>query len=91
MSDSGRFYVKVEGRTFCIEPIDSTMGKSRKMWGDIDPATKTVSGNYGNKHIGSINEDESIITKENGFTNIQSISPGESPISYIEQLVKKCQ
>ena len=91
MSDSGRFYVKVDGRTFYVEPIDSTMGKGRKMWGDIDPATKTVSGNYGSKHLGAIHEDESIITKENGFKNIQSIPPGESPISYIEQLVKKGQ
>ena len=39
-------------------------------WGDIDPATKKVTGSYGTKYKGSIEEKESIITKENGFDEI---------------------
>jgi hypothetical protein len=39
-------------------------------WGDINPATKKVEGTYGSKYRGGIKEDESMITKENGFENI---------------------
>lgn len=88
MSDTGRYYVKVGERTFCVEPIDNTAGKGRKHWGDIDPATKTVTGNYGNKSIGAIHEDDSIITKENGYDEIYNIGIGESPDSFIQRLLK---
>ena len=89
MSDTGRqFYTdKESGRKFIIEPIDNSQGK-KSQWGDIDPATKTVTGSYGNKHLGSITEDESIITKENGFENIIETEIGESPYSVIEKLLK---
>ena len=40
MSDTGRYYMTMEGRTFCIEPIDNTQGKGRRGFGDINPATK---------------------------------------------------
>ena len=69
MSNTGRYYVKIGNRTFCVEPIDNTLGKDRKKWGDINPSTKEVEGNYGNKHIGAIHEDDSIITEKNGFKN----------------------
>lgn len=39
-------------------------------WGDFDPATKKFTGSYGDKYTGSINEKDSVITKENGFVNI---------------------
>ena len=89
MSKTGtHFYTDLEsGRKFKIEVIDNSQGK-QSQWGDIDPATKTVQGSYGNKNIGSITEDESTITKENGYDEIYEIK-GESPYSFIEKLLKK--
>ena len=90
MSDTGRqFYVDLKtGKRFVIEVIDNSRGKHSD-WGDIDPATKKVTGSYGNKHIGSIHEDDSIITKENGFDKIYTLQPGESPYSFIDGLTKE--
>jgi hypothetical protein len=89
MSNTGRYYVNVNGRTFCVEPIDNTEGKGRKHWGDVNPSTKEIEGTYGNKYIGAINEDDTIITQENGFKNIINLKPGVSPESYINELIKK--
>ena len=88
MSETGRYYVKVEGRTFMVEPIDNTEGKGRSHWGDIDPATKQVTGSYGNKSVGAIHEDDILITEERGSKNIAVIGVGESPDSYINKLLK---
>jgi hypothetical protein len=70
--DTGRFIVKSlkTGRTYYIEPIDSG---ERVDWGDLNPATKKLEGDYGSKHKGAIKESESFITKENGFTNITTL------------------
>lgn len=87
MSKDGRyFYVTEDGRKFCIEPIDANAGRGSK-WGDIDPASKTVTGSYGQKHPGAVHPDESIITKENGFKNIVTLPPGVSPEGYIKELL----
>ena len=86
--DTGRFIVTSlkTGRKYYIEPIDSG---ARIDWGDINPATKKLEGSYGSKHKGSIKESESLITEENGFTNIKTLPPGYSPLDYIEELDKK--
>lgn len=90
MSDTGRYMItdKKTGRRFVVEPIH---GKSERpqSWGDVDPATKKLTGQYGKKRIGSISEEESIITEENGFKNIVMLPPGTSPEGYIEELLKK--
>lgn len=85
--NTGRYYVKdtESGRTFCVEPIDNSVGK-QQLWGDVNPATKKLEGNYGEKFRGSIPETESVITKENGFTDI---GYAKNPNDYIEQLLKK--
>lgn len=85
--DTGRFIVKSlkTGKTYYIEPIDDG---DRTEWGDINPATKKVEGDYGSKHKGAIKESESLITKENGFDNIVTLGHGYSPLEYIEQLEK---
>ena len=88
MSDSGRFYVIVEGRKFCVEPIDNSVGK-RKQWGDVDVVTKKTTGDYGEKHRGAIHESDSIITEGNGFKNIVTLPGGVSPLGYIAELVEK--
>lgn len=88
MSATGRFYVTTaDGRKFCVEPIDNSLGKGKERWGDIDPATKKLTGDYNGKHIGSIHEDESIITEANGFKNIVTLPVGVSPMGYIDMLI----
>lgn len=86
--DTGRFIVKSlkTGRIYYIEPID---GGERVNWGDLNPATKKLEGDYGSKHKGAIKESESIIKEENGFTNIITLPPGYSPLEYIEKLDEK--
>ena len=56
---------------------------------DLNPATKKLEGDYGMKHRGAVSEKDSMITKENGFENIVTLKPGESPTDYIERLDKK--
>ncbi len=61
---TGRFLVKSpSGRTFWVEAIAPRNYTCQ--WGDVNPATKTVEGNYGKKYKGSIEEGESMITEEN--------------------------
>jgi hypothetical protein len=89
MSDTGRFYVTTpEGRTFCVEPIDNKPHHAE--WGDVDPASKKLmTGTYGEKFRGSVHEDDSIITKENGFKNIVMLPAGTSPMGYIDMILAK--
>ena len=82
-SETGRFMVYTKsGRKFLVEPI----GYVRTGFGDINPATKQVEGDYGNKYQGSIDKKESVITTENGFKNIINLGVGVSPLSYIDLL-----
>lgn len=87
MSKTGRYYITdiKTGRKFCVEPI----GDPHETWGDLDPVTKKMTGNYGEKYPGSIKEEDSIITEDNGFKNITFLSPGVSPQSYIDELLKQ--
>lgn len=89
MSKTGKYYIVDEatGRKFCVEPI--TDSPNRKLWGDVNPATHELEGNYGKKHIGAIPESESSITEENGFKNIITLKPGENPEDYINKLLNK--
>lgn len=83
--DTGRFIVKSlkTGKSYYVEAID---GDEKTYWGDLDPATKKFSGDYGLKYKGSIKEEESLITKENGFDKIHILKPGESPLDYINRI-----
>ena len=85
--DTGRFIIKslVTGKEYFVEPLDNGV---KTDWGDLNPATKKMEGEYGMKHKGSVNEKDSLITKENGFDNIVTLPPGYSPIEYIEHLDK---
>ena len=86
--DTGRFIVKsvVTGKTYFVEPIDD---RQRTEWGDLNPATKKIEGDYGTKHRGAVSEKDSMITKENGFENITTLEPGVSPIDYINRIDKE--
>jgi hypothetical protein len=57
---------RITGITYFVEPIYN--GKT-PTWGDVDPATKKLTGNYGSKYTGAVTKKESLIT-ENGFQNI---------------------
>ena len=46
------------GRKYYVEPIGG-----HSDWGDINPATKKVEGDYGEKYKGSVSEKESMITQ----------------------------
>ncbi len=78
-------------RTFYVEVIeDHPENLDRVSWGDVNVATKQLeSKNYGKKNQAGINMSESIITKENGFNDINYLPPGTSPEGYIELLEKQ--
>lgn len=80
---TGRFIVqsKVTGITYFVEPIDN--GKPDKLWGDVDPATNKLTGDYGNKAIGAVKQKDSLITKDNGFVNILTFKG--SPLGEIDR------
>lgn len=81
---SGRHLVKSlrSGKTYFVEPV----GGGYSDWGDIDPATKKVTGSYGSKYRGSVDEKDSMITKENGFKEVHLVQG--SPYSKIDELDK---
>ena len=83
--ETGRFIVKSikTSKSYFVEVID---GDERTNWGDVDPATKKMTGSYGDKYKGSIRKEESMITKENGFDKIHTLGVGESPLDYINRI-----
>ena len=83
--ETGRFIVKSTktGKSYFVEVID---GDERTNWADVDPATKKMTGSYGDKYKGSIRKEESMITKENGFDKIHTLGVGESPLDYINRI-----
>ena len=86
MSETGRFYIQSmkTGRVYCVEPIEP---REREEWGSIDPATGELTHKKGwKKFTGAIKEKDSIITPENGFKNIITLEPGQSPMDYVEEL-----
>ena len=89
MSDTGRYFVKdlKTGRVFCVEPISNKGNKVGGIWGDVDPVTKKTTGDYGKKHKGSVSEEDSIITEENGFKDIVLLDYSKNPNDYIDKLL----
>lgn len=86
--ETGRFIVKSKctGKEYYVEPLDNGL---RSEWGDLNPATKKLEGEYGTKYKGSVSEKESLITKENGFNNIITLPSGVSPLEYIDKMDQK--
>lgn len=72
------------GKKYYVEPI----GNGRSDWGDVDPATGKITGNYGSKYTGSVTEQNSVVTEENGFKNVVTISSG-SPYGVIQEMDAK--
>lgn len=83
--ETGRFLVTSQrtGRTYYVEPI----GDPHTKFGSIDPATKKLVHKDGwQKYRGSIDEPDSLITKDNGFSKIRYLEPGVSPHLAIDQI-----
>ena len=80
---TGRFIVKskITGKKYFVEPLGNTHAAD---WGDLDPATKKMTGSYGERYEGCVTEKESLITKENGFEKIELLDAGVSPLSVID-------
>ena len=80
---TGRFIVKskITGKKYFVEPIGNTHAAD---WGDLDPATKKMTGSYGERYEGCVTEKESLITKENVFEKIELLDAGVSPLSVID-------
>lgn len=82
--ETGRFIIRsmATGKTYYVEPIGNGHPAD---WGDINPATKKVEGDYGQKYTGCVSEKESMITVENGFHLIETLEAGVDPISAVYQ------
>lgn len=81
--DTGRFVVTSTrtGKTYYVEPI---VGKNKVKWGDLNPATGKIEGDYGKKYRGAVDKDESLVTEENGFSKVHTLDPGTSPLHAIQ-------
>ena len=79
---TGRFFVYTKsGRTFCVEP----WGDPHIEWGNYIPGKKNPE-KVEPKDFDMIDESNSVISKENGYKNIAMLSPGTSPLGYIDAL-----
>lgn len=70
---------------YVIEPIEFVRPPE---WGDVDPATKNLTGRYHGKTPGACRPDQSVVTEENGFQNIETLPPGASPMEAIRRREK---
>jgi hypothetical protein len=53
----------------------------------VDPATGKLMNKPGfRKYAGAVKPEDSMVTKENGFTKIHDLGPGESPLAYIDEI-----
>ena len=87
--DSGRFIVESfrTGKIYFIEPIGPDKAAD---WGSYNPSTGNIENKKGfDKHRGAIDENDSLITKENGFSEIIYSGFGASPFTIIEKLDAK--
>jgi len=87
--ETGRFTVASyrTGKRYFVEPIgDGRMAD----WGSYNPSTGNIENKKGaGKFSGSIKEEESLLTKENGFDKVHYSGVGCSPFSVIEELDAK--
>ena len=82
---SGRYFVLKSGRKFCVEPIAE---RNQKIDGQVFRNGGIGGNEVKNKQLGgSIREEDSIITPENGYKNIMRLPAGHSPNGMIESLM----
>ncbi len=83
--DSGRFTVtsKRTKKKYYVEVI----GDPHCSWGSIDQSTGKMMVKKGwKRYKGSIEHEESLITKENGFEKVHDLKAGNSPFVHIDML-----
>jgi len=87
--ETGRFiyHSPRTGKKYFVEP----MGDPHRQWGSVDPSDSGPKGKLmhkkgDGKFRGSIDEKDSLITEENGFTNIKILEPGMSPLAYLDMI-----
>ena len=90
MSESGRYTIidEATGRKFVVEPLS---GRGQKTT-DRAFSNGGISGDgVKNKPStgGSIREDESIITEDNGYKDVVTIGPYMGPEAFIDEVCKK--
>ena len=86
--DTGRFIVVSQrtGRKYFVEPV----GNPRTGWGSIDPATGELMNKHGHqKYRGAVDEKDSLVTLENGFSKVHNLGIGVSPYHAIDVLDAK--
>ena len=89
MSQTGRYVVvdQKTGRRFVVEPISE---RDQKIDGQV-----FTNGGIGGDSVkndqrgGSVREEDSVITPENGFGRIEYAKPGESPMDVIDRMLKE--
>lgn len=79
MSKTGTFYIRHEGRLFCVEPISKHAGRNADWENGIKKSDLPTGG--------AIHPDDSVITDKD-FKNIQVLGKGVSPLSFIKNLIK---
>lgn len=87
-STTGRFVVKSTrtGKEYFVEAI----GDPHLEWGSLDQSSGKLNVKKGwKKFQGSIDASESVVTKENGFSEVYELKAGESPLLYIDILDTK--
>ena len=89
---SGRYIIesRVTSVIYYVEPIDNHPEKAA-IWGDWTPDLKNYTGSYGRKNIGSVTDEYSMVTKENGFEKIHNLEPGVSPNDYVDKIDKELE
>lgn len=87
-SETGRHIVisNRTGRKYYIEPIGD--GRAAD-WGSYNPSTGNIENKKGSgKYTGSVTENNSIVTKENGFDEVHFVERG-SPYEKISEIDSK--
>lgn len=84
---TGKFVVtsKLTGITYFVEPF----GKNVTGWGDAVPGSgvnQKMTGKYGKKYRGAVDKDKCVVTEANGFENVTTLQPGQSPLKYIDRI-----
>jgi hypothetical protein len=74
------------GKRYYIEPIGNGRGGD---WGSYNPASGNIEHKKGDgKYTGSVRPEDSVITEENGFKNIEFVEKG-SPYGCIDDMDAK--
>lgn len=75
------------GKRYFVEPIGPDRAAD---WGSYNPSTGKIENKKGfDKFRGAIDEEDSLITKENGFVDIRYSGFGGSPFSVIDEMDAK--